>query len=86
MLSPVSEPAEGTGEHHLREALVHRTDIGIAMGVLMERFQVDRDTAFVILRRVSQGENRKLHLIAAEVAATGQLPRPLIDGNGSLPS
>ena len=86
MLSRVAEQTGASVEDDLRQALVHRTDIGIAMGVLMERFDVDRDAAFVILRRASQDENRKLHQIAAEVAATRKLPPSLLDGNGSKPS
>jgi AmiR/NasT family two-component response regulator len=45
------------------------------MGLLMERFSVDQDAAFAMLRRVSQHENRKLHEIAAELVATRELPR-----------
>ena len=65
----------GDVEHQLRAALVHRTDIGMAMGLLMERFGVDRDAAFAMLRRISQHENRKLHEIADELVTTRELPR-----------
>jgi AmiR/NasT family two-component response regulator len=69
----IEEP--GDVEHHLRAALVHRTDIGMAMGLLMERFSLDQAAAFAMLRRISQHENRKLHEIAAELVATRELPR-----------
>ena len=72
----------GNVEHHLRAALVHRTDIGMAMGLLMERFSVDQDAAFAMLRRVSQHENRKLHEIAAELVATRELPRAFPPDHG----
>ena len=74
---------EGPGdvEHQLRAALVHRTDIGMAMGLLMERFSVDQDAAFAMLRRISQHENRKLHDIAAELVATRELPRSFSPGD-----
>jgi len=69
--------SESTGSEveHLRAALTHRTDIGIAMGVVMTRLGMDQNSAFGYLRRVSSVQNRKLHLIAAEIAATRELPQ-----------
>lgn len=56
-------------------AVEHRTVIGIALGMLMERFDFDRDDAFAYLRRCSQAQNRKLYDIAAEFAQDRQLPQ-----------
>jgi AmiR/NasT family two-component response regulator len=55
-------------------ALERRTAIGIAIGILMERFHMDNAHAFEYLKRLSSHQNRKLHDIAAEVAATRRVP------------
>jgi AmiR/NasT family two-component response regulator len=60
---------------HLTVALERRTAIGIAIGILMERFHVDNAQAFGYLKRLSSHQNRKLHDIAAEIAATRRIPR-----------
>jgi AmiR/NasT family two-component response regulator len=59
----------------LTEAVEHRTTIGIAIGMLMERFDFDHESAFDYLRRCSQGQNRKLYDICAEFAADRLLPQ-----------
>ncbi|RBY95014.1 hypothetical protein DQ244_04240 [Blastococcus sp. TBT05-19] len=46
----------------------------MAMGIVMERFTITDDRAFDLLRRLSQGMNRKLVDIARDIVATGQLP------------
>jgi hypothetical protein len=61
---------------NLEAALENRTDIGVAMGVLMGQYKVTRDDAFNLLRVSSQHTGRKLHLVATEVADTGALPLP----------
>lgn len=71
--------AEIGAEHeeieHLRSALNSSRVIGAAVGVVMERYDVDRETAFRFLGRVSQERNRKLRDIAAEI----------VEGTGSSP-
>jgi hypothetical protein len=63
---------------HLEDALRSSREIGMAIGVLMGRDTMTRETAFGLLRQTSQHLNRKLREIAAEVVDTGQLPgRPL---------
>ncbi len=61
---------------NLEAALENRTDIGVAMGVLMAQYKVTREDAFNLLRVSSQHTGRKLHLVATEVADTGALPLP----------
>ena len=58
----------------LEVAVDHRTLIGQAQGILMERMRVDADTAFQYLCRVSSHTNRKLIDIAVEIAQTRELP------------
>lgn len=55
-------------------ALVNRTVIGQAQGILMERFRATPQEAFAMLRAASQRTNHKLSAVAAVVAETGQLP------------
>lgn len=60
---------------HLEMALSTRTVIGQAEGILMERFDIPPDTAFAVLRRVSQRRNVKLNQVADEVVRTRETPR-----------
>ncbi len=43
-------------------------------GVLMERFQITADQAFVILARANSETNTKLHDVADHLEASGELP------------
>lgn len=70
-------------EEHLRKAIDARHVIGQAQGILMERFDIDADRAFNVLRRYSQDRNVKLRTIAEEVIdhrALVQPEQPLDDG------
>ncbi len=58
----------------LQNALDTRTVIGQAQGVLIERFGVDADRAFAILRRYSQDGNVKLTDVARRLVSTLDLP------------
>ncbi|WP_310962059.1 GAF and ANTAR domain-containing protein [Nocardioides terrisoli] len=58
----------------LRVAVDARTLIGQAQGILMERFDIDADRAFSVLRRYSQTRNVKLRVIAEDVVASRTLP------------
>lgn len=51
-------------EEGLTTALETRTMIGQAQGIVMQTFDVDRDTAFAFLRRISQDQNVRLNLVA----------------------
>jgi transcriptional regulator with GAF, ATPase, and Fis domain len=60
---------------HRNIAMAHRTVIGQAEGILMERLGMDPDQAFDYLRRLSQTAHRKLIDICDEIVKTRQLPR-----------
>jgi GAF domain-containing protein len=66
--------ANARSEETLLQALETRTLIGQAQGILMERFDLDADHAFAVLRRYSQESNRRIGEIVAEIVATRQLP------------
>jgi GAF domain-containing protein len=51
----------------LAEALDGRNLIGQAQGILMQRYQIDAEQAFSVLRRYSSHSNRKLRHIAEDV-------------------
>lgn len=53
----------------LHEALVTRRTIGIAIGLVMERYQLDERRAFQFLIRTSQAGNVKLRTIAEQLVA-----------------
>lgn len=58
----------------LLRALDSRKVIGMAEGILMERFDLDDDQAFGVLRRYSQTRNMKLRDVAQVVVDTRRLP------------
>lgn len=51
-------------EEGLATALQTRTMIGQAQGIVMQTFDVDADTAFAFLRRISQDQNVRLNIVA----------------------
>jgi AmiR/NasT family two-component response regulator len=59
---------------HLAKALDSRHLIGLAQGILMERFNLDTPRALAILRRYSQDHNVKLREVADQVVTTRGLP------------
>ncbi len=65
---------------HLHAAVMSRTVIGQAEGILMERFDIDAARAFEVLKRISSRTNTKLHAVANEVVLTRRLPGS--HGNG----
>lgn len=54
-------------ENQLNEALSSRQVIGQAMGIVMERYQINEDRAFHFLVRASSSSNIKLRVVAQEV-------------------
>ena len=68
----------GSTVDHYTSALESRRAIGVAIGIVMERYQIDDDRAFAFLVRVSQDSNVKLRDVASDIvtgasARTGQL-------------
>jgi GAF domain-containing protein len=61
-------------EQNLIAAVDARKLVGQAMGILMERYDVDSDRAFAILKRYSQDTNTKLRDVAQQLVTTRQLP------------
>ena len=59
---------------HLWKAIDARNLVGQAQGMLMERFGVDAEQAFAVLRRYSQDNNVKLHVVAQRLIDTRTLP------------
>ncbi len=70
---------------NLTEAIGSRGQIGVAIGILMARYQVSNDDAFQMLRTASMNLNRKPHDIALDVADTGAIPKHL-PGRGPSPA
>lgn len=66
----------------LVQAVAARELVGQAMGILMERFDLDADRAFAILKRYSQDNNRKLRDVAQELIDTRRLPGNLHQPDG----
>ncbi|TDE01497.1 GAF and ANTAR domain-containing protein [Jiangella asiatica] len=61
-------------ESGLRQAIGARHLVGLAQGILMERYGLDAERAFSVLRRYSRHNNIKLRVVAERVIATGRLP------------
>lgn len=58
----------------LTTALQSRHAIGLAQGMLMERYGLGVDASFSLLRRYSSQLNLKLAEVAADIVRTGRLP------------
>jgi GAF domain-containing protein len=65
--------ADAQRTEQLREALANRDIIGQAKGILMERHRITPEAAFAMLTQHSQRANRKLAVVARELAETGQI-------------
>jgi hypothetical protein len=72
---PPPEQTEGEYIAQLTVAVEHRTTIGIALGIVMQRFHIGEDEAFLYLRRLSSTSNRKLYALAEEIKRSGGLPQ-----------
>ena len=66
--------AAAHSEDGLQLAVDARKLIGQAQGILMERFDIDPDRAFDVLRRFSQAHNVKLREVALQVVEQRRLP------------
>jgi AmiR/NasT family two-component response regulator len=56
---------------HLQHALASSRQIGMAMGILMERHRLTGEQAFDRLREMSQRRNVKLRDLAEQIIYTG---------------
>ncbi len=66
--------AVARNEESLRQALHTRTVIGQAQGILMERFNIEPEQAFNVLRRYSQDQNVRLSDLAQQLVGSRELP------------
>ncbi|GAA1578391.1 GAF and ANTAR domain-containing protein [Kribbella sancticallisti] len=66
--------ANARHEQTLHQAVDARKLVGQAMGILMERFDLDADRAFEVLKRYSQDTNQKLRDVAQNLIDTRKLP------------
>lgn len=69
-------------EAQLARALASRDLIGQAKGILIERYKISGERAFLVLTRVSQQSNRKLYEIAEELVRTGTIWSPASSASG----
>ncbi len=70
-------------EASMAQAVDARKLVGQAMGILMERFAIDGDRAFAILKRYSQDTNTKLRDVSQQLIDTRKLPatgHPSVNG------
>jgi transcriptional regulator with GAF, ATPase, and Fis domain len=61
-------------EAQLAKAIASRDLIGQAKGILMERYKISPERAFLLLTRISQDSNQKLHDIAAQLVRQRTVP------------
>ena len=66
--------ASAQTEEQLRSAIISRTLIGQAQGILMERYKMTAEQSFEVLRRVSQDGNIKVREVAQRLIDTGEIP------------
>ncbi|AOT05665.1 GAF and ANTAR domain-containing protein [Arthrobacter sp. U41] len=57
----------------LKEALMSRQLIGQAEGILMERYKLSAQQAFLVLTRASSSSNRKLREVAEDLTISGEI-------------
>ncbi|MCB5292020.1 GAF and ANTAR domain-containing protein [Arthrobacter sp. SO3] len=57
----------------LKEALISRQLIGQAEGILMERYKLSAQQAFLVLTRASSSSNRKLREVAEHLTISGEI-------------
>jgi hypothetical protein len=58
---------------NLERAVGSNREIGIALGILMDRRKLTSSQAFELLRRASQNGHRKLHDVALDIIESGSL-------------
>ena len=80
--------AGGREMDHRTIAMVNRTVIGQAEGILMERYKITADQAFELLREASLKTTKKVVRVAEELSRTGHWGVPTAEGprQGGPPS
>ncbi|QNE18181.1 GAF and ANTAR domain-containing protein [Kribbella qitaiheensis] len=75
ILAQHASVAISTARHRvsMHQAVDARRAVGQAIGILMERYDLDTDRAFEVLKRYSQDTNHKLRAVADELIATRHL-------------
>ncbi|WP_188895496.1 GAF and ANTAR domain-containing protein [Microlunatus endophyticus] len=73
-------------EEGLRAAARSRQIIGVAQGMLMQRFGLTLDQSFELLRRYSQTHNVKLRVLAETLAESGGIKTTGVDGAPADPA
>ncbi|WP_427170790.1 GAF and ANTAR domain-containing protein [Arthrobacter sp. 92] len=58
----------------LNEALITRQIIGQAEGILMERYKITAQQAFLVLTKASSSSNIKLREVAEDLTSSGEIP------------
>ncbi len=58
----------------LRTAIRSQQQFGQAIGMLMGRYRISQEQAFVVLRAISQRTGSRVRDVAAQVSETGELP------------
>jgi transcriptional regulator with GAF, ATPase, and Fis domain len=66
--------ANARHDESMAQAIDARKLVGQAMGILMERYDIDGDRAFEVLKRYSQDTNTKLRDVAQQLILTRRLP------------
>lgn len=61
---------------NLEVALATARAIGSAIGIVMERYQLDSEDAWELLRTLSQNSNRPLAVLASQLVVTGTVDGP----------
>jgi AmiR/NasT family two-component response regulator len=61
---------------NLQIALASSREIGMAMGIVMDRHKLSTDQAFDLLARISQRQHRRVRELALEITETGALELP----------
>jgi ANTAR domain len=69
----------------LQQALDSRVVIEQAKGILAERFGLDMQTAFLMLRGSARSARVKIHLVARAVVLSQETPKPVIRWLGAHP-
>jgi two-component system, response regulator PdtaR len=60
-------------QQNLTQAMKSKREIDVAIGMLLERFNLNRDQSFHVLRRLARSANRKIEDVATDLISRGEL-------------